>query len=54
MLVQFLEQAGSVATQDSSNLVLWIVVGVVALILVVGSAVLSVFGKKGKDDDDEK
>lgn len=57
MFVQFLEEVSSVATQDSSNLVLWIVLAAAALILFVGTAVLSVFGKKknkdGRDDGDD-
>ena len=40
----------SVQTGDSSNLVLWIVVGAVAVVLIVVSAVLSVMGKKKNED----
>lgn len=54
MFEQFLDQVESVATQDSSNLVLWIVIGVAALLLVVGSAVMSALSKKNKKDDDDK
>ncbi len=42
----------SVQTGDSSNLVLWIVIGALAVVLIVVSAVLSVIGKKKNEDGD--
>ena len=48
MLIASMEQ--SVATGDSSHILLWIILAGIALALVVVSAVLSVRNKKDGDD----
>ena len=43
----------SVQTGDSSNIVLWIIIGALAVVLIVACAVLSVVGKKKREDGDD-
>lgn len=44
--------AENVQTGDSSNLVLWIIIGAVAVVLIVATAILSVMGKKKNENQD--
>lgn len=54
MLAVLLQLVGSVPTEDSRNIILWVVLAVIALVMVVLCGVMSAMSKKSGGKNSKK